>query len=87
MSFGTFGRYANRSNLLSQSHRFGLGTEETARVVDTMTETVRSQWYGVCRQAGVSERDCELIRSAFVYDGFGYDFAPAAPPAASPTAS
>jgi len=85
MSFGTFGRYANRSNLLSQSHRFGLGTEEAARIVDTMTETVRSQWYGVCRQAGVSERDCELIRSAFVYEGFGYDLAPAAPPPSPPS--
>ena len=22
---------------------------------------------------GISERDCELIRGAFVYEGFGYD--------------
>ena len=73
MSFGDWGRYANRTNLLSQSHRFGLRNEEAVRIVDTMTEVVRSQWYGVCRHAGVTERDCELIRSAFVYEGFAYD--------------
>lgn len=76
MAFGDRGRYANRTNLLSQCQRFGLGMEEAARIVDAMTETVRSQWYGVCRQAGVTERDCELIRSAFVYEGFGYDINP-----------
>ena len=27
----------------------------------------------LARQAGVSERDCDLIRGAFVYQGFGYD--------------
>jgi serine/threonine-protein kinase HipA len=84
MSFGKFGRYANRTNLLSQSHRFGLGNEQAVRIIDTMTETVQSQWYGVCRQAGVTERDCELIRSAFVYEGFGYDLDPAAAPASPP---
>jgi hypothetical protein len=31
------------------------------------------RWYATVRQAGVSERDCELIRSAFVYEGFSYD--------------
>lgn len=81
MSFGDWGRYANRTNLLSQSHRFGLRDEEAAHIIDAMTEIVQSQWYGVCRHAGVTERDCELIRSAFVYEGFGYDLNP---PVASP---
>ena len=34
---------------------------------------VGGSWYRTARQAGVTERDCELIRSAFVYEGFGYD--------------
>lgn len=38
-----------------------------------MTAAVDGGWYGVARQAGVTERDYELIRSAFVYEGFGYD--------------
>lgn len=76
MSFGDWGRYANRTNLLSQSHRFGLSDEEAEHIVDTMTEVVRTQWYGVCRHVGVTERDCELIHSAFVYEGFSYDLNP-----------
>jgi len=31
---------------------------------------VNSQWYGVCRAQGVTERDCEFIASAFAYEGF-----------------
>ena len=38
-----------------------------------MTEIVSASWDAACRQAGVSERDCELIRSAFVYEGFAYN--------------
>jgi len=38
-----------------------------------MIETINSSWYATTRRAGVSERDCELIRGAFVYQGFGYD--------------
>jgi serine/threonine-protein kinase HipA len=38
-----------------------------------MIETINSSWYATARQAGVSERDCELIRGAFVYEGFRYD--------------
>jgi len=43
------------------------------RIVDGMIETINSSWYATARQAGVSERDCELIRGAFVYEGSGYD--------------
>ena len=71
MAFGDWGSYANRANLLSECGRFL--KEEATRIVDDMTAKVDAAWYAVCRQAGVSERDCELIRSAFVYEGFGYD--------------
>lgn len=75
MAFGNWGRYANRLNLLSQSERFLLSKEEATAIVDGMKATIGESWYRVCRQVGVSERDCELIRSAFVYEGFGYDLA------------
>jgi serine/threonine-protein kinase HipA len=73
MGFGDWGRYANRTNLLSQCERFLVSKEEASRIVDDMVKTVDSTWYAIARKAGVSERDCELIRSAFVYEGFGYD--------------
>jgi len=73
MAFGDWGRYANRTNLLSQCERFLVSKEEAARIIDDMIETIKSSWYATARQAGVSERDCELIRGAFVYEGFGYD--------------
>jgi serine/threonine-protein kinase HipA len=73
MAFGDWGRYANRTNLLSQCERFLVSKEEAARMIDGMIETINSSWYATARQAGVSGRDCELIRGAFVYEGFGYD--------------
>jgi serine/threonine-protein kinase HipA len=73
MAFGDWGRYANRTNLISQCERFLVSKEEAAHVVDNMRKTVDAAWYRTARQAGVSERDCQLIRSAFVYEGFAYD--------------
>jgi serine/threonine-protein kinase HipA len=73
MAFGNWGRYANRTNLISQSERFLVSKEEAARIIDGMIETIGASWYATARQAGVSERDCQLIRSAFVYEGFSYD--------------
>jgi serine/threonine-protein kinase HipA len=73
MAFGDWGRYANRTNLISQCERFLVSKEEAAHIVDNMRKTVDTAWYPTARQAGVSERDCELIHSAFVYEGFAYD--------------
>ncbi|MFB9263020.1 hypothetical protein ACFFWD_07510 [Bradyrhizobium erythrophlei] len=51
-----------------------MSKDEATAIVDGMKSTIEKSWYRVCRrQAGVSERDCELIRSAFVYEGFSYD--------------
>jgi serine/threonine-protein kinase HipA len=77
MAFGDWGRYANRTNLLSQCERFLVSKEEAARIIDDMIETINSSWYATARQAGISERDCELIRGAFVYEGFGYELSEA----------
>lgn len=69
MACGRFGRYANRANLLSDPGRFLLGREEAAAMFERITATVRAEWRPAMRRAGVSEADCEVIRSAFVYDG------------------
>jgi serine/threonine-protein kinase HipA len=37
-----------------------------------MTEKVRATWYDVVRAQGVTEKDAETIRSAFVYEGFSF---------------
>jgi serine/threonine-protein kinase HipA len=73
MSFGKWGRYANRENLLSECQRFYLGRDEADAIIDRMTKIVRSRWYPVARGVGVSELDCEKIGSAYVYEGFFYD--------------
>jgi len=70
MECGDAGRFANAENLLSQSARFLLDLDEARALVDAMEAQVRSTWYAVARAAGVSERDCERIASAFAYPGF-----------------
>ena len=70
MECGDAGRYANAENLLSQSARFLLDVGEARALVDAMEAQVRGSWYAVARTAGVSERDCDKIASAFAYPGF-----------------
>jgi serine/threonine-protein kinase HipA len=72
---GDMGRYAHAENLLSQSARFLLKAGDASSIVEDMEETVGDRWYEICRREGVSERDCETIRSAFAYDGFRLDLA------------
>jgi serine/threonine-protein kinase HipA len=73
MTCGKFGRHANRQNLLSEHGRFLLAKEEAIAIIDGIVETVRQQWQPTMRRAGVSERDCEAIAGAFLYDGFFYE--------------
>jgi serine/threonine-protein kinase HipA len=73
MTCGKFDRYANRKNLLSEHGRFLLSKEEAAALLDGIVEAVRQQWQPTMRRAGVSERDCEAIANAFLYDGFFYE--------------
>ena len=35
-----------------------------------MKDRVKGTWYDVVRRVGVSEKDCERIQPAFVYEGF-----------------
>ena len=70
MTCGDVGRYANAANLKSQSARFLLDPQEAERIVKETADTVAANWYEIARGEGVSAADCELIKGAFVYDGF-----------------
>lgn len=72
LTAGDLGRHANAANLLSQASRFLLEREAATRIVDEMEAQVRADWYRIARREGVSERDCEKISRAFVYEGFRY---------------
>ena len=67
---GDAGRFANAGNLLTQSARFLLEPGEAAAMIDAMEAQVRGTWSATARAAGVSERDCERIATAFAYPGF-----------------
>ena len=67
---GDMGRHAHATNLLSQCARFLLTPEDAAGIIDRMEQTVRARWHEVARRAGVTEKDCAAIASAFVYPGF-----------------
>jgi serine/threonine-protein kinase HipA len=75
---GDMGRYAHAENLLSQSARFLLKPDEAKTLIDEMEQTVKNRWYETCRREGVSEKDCETIRPAFVYKGFRLHSVPGA---------
>lgn len=70
LTLGDAGRIATASNLVSQGARFLLQAAEAQAIVDEMEAQVRACWYKIAREAGVSERDCELIAGAFAYPGF-----------------
>lgn len=70
MTCGDAGRYARAENLLSQSARFYLQHEKAETVIATMEDRITATWYETARRVGVSELDCERIKSAFVYPGF-----------------
>jgi len=73
MLCGPAGRRANKSNLVGAAGRFLLDTEDAEAIFTRLTDTVRASWYATMRQAGVSDRDCEAIRGAFLYDGLFFE--------------
>ncbi|MGY4290626.1 serine/threonine-protein kinase HipA [Bradyrhizobium sp. LM2.7] len=70
LEVGDQGRFANAKNVLSQHARFLLDADEAKALVSTMTDQVRASWYDVVRGQGVTEKDAETIKGAFVYPGF-----------------
>lgn len=73
LACGDGGRLATAKNILSQCPRFLLDEQEAKAIVSSMKEQVRSTWYSTLRACGVSERDAEAVKSAFVYEGFEGD--------------
>jgi len=67
---GDQGRYANAKNILSQHARFLLERAEAEKIVTGMKAQIETIWYDTVRANGVSEKDAETIRAAFVYPGF-----------------
>ena len=73
MVCGPDGRRANRANLLAAAGRFLLGRDEAKAIFNRITETIRGSWRESMRRAGVSGRDSERVRDAFLYDGLFLD--------------
>ena len=69
---GDMGRYANGKNILSQHARFLLDRDEAEKIVDAMKAQVNATWYETVRASGVTEKDAETVRGAFVYPGFSF---------------
>jgi len=67
MICGRYGRYANRTNLLSEHGRFLLTKKQAVTVLNRVMDTVRSEWRIELRRTGVSDGDCTRIESAFLY--------------------
>ena len=73
MTCGTFNRYANRINLLSQHGQFKLSLERATTIIDDVQQTVASRWHAVLRQHGTTPAECERLAAAFNYAGFELD--------------
>lgn len=73
MSCGRFGRFANKTNLLSEHGRFLLELSEATSLFDRVAGTVDEQWRTHMGCAGVSDQDCETIERAFVYEGLFHE--------------
>ena len=73
MTCGTYNRYANRINLLSQHAQFKLSLEHAAAIIDQIQQTVAARWNTVLRQHGTTQRECEKLAAAFNYAGFEFD--------------
>ena len=72
MELGDLGRLANERNILSQSSRYLLDLERARAILAEVKSVVKGDWYRVARAHGVSESDCDTIKSAFAYEGFEY---------------
>ena len=78
MTCGSFGRRANRDNLLSGHGRLMLEREEAAAVFEHVSQAVQSRWDEQMRKAGVSRRDRDTIAPAFGHAGLTYEMSPTA---------
>ncbi len=72
MECGTQGRVASRENLLSGCARFLLSRDEAVAIVDHIVQVVKNEWEPCLRRAGASKKDCLVVASTFLYEGFFY---------------
>jgi len=72
MTIGTYGRTASIYNLLSQTERFGLSTEDARKEIESIAATARN-WRGHFRACGVSAKGIEYIAPAFLPERFFFD--------------
>lgn len=70
MQVGKLGRWANRTNLLSESRRFGFSAHEASSLIDTMKATINARWAECIRAEGGSRADVDAVAPAFDYPGF-----------------
>lgn len=73
MTCGSFNRYANRTNLLSQHGQFKLSLEHATAIVDQLQQVVAGRWHATLRQHGTTPADCDKLAGAFNYPGFELD--------------
>lgn len=73
MTCGTFNRYANRTNLLSQHGQFKLSLEHATAIVNQLQQVVATRWHATLRQQGTTPADCDKLAGAFNYAGFELD--------------
>jgi serine/threonine-protein kinase HipA len=73
LTCGTFNRYANRINLLSQHAQFRLSREQASAIIDVVQRMVSARWEAVLRQQGATKADCNTVAAAFNYPGFELD--------------
>jgi len=72
MMAGVKGRAATRENLITGAPRFGLSEQQAAGIIDQINKVVKGNWEAEVRRLGGTVQDCEAIRTAFAYEGFGY---------------
>jgi len=73
MTCGRFGRHANRANLMSAHGRFLLSEAHAKAMLRKIVAIIRKDWRPTMRRAGVGKADCDLINSAFLYDGLFHE--------------
>ncbi len=75
LQVGQLGRWANRSNLLSERLRFGFTQRQAETLIDEMQVVVHKRWQSIVRAHGGTKADIQAIASAFDYPGFEYSSA------------
>ena len=73
MTCGTFNRYANRTNVLSQHGQFKHSLEHATSIVYQLQQVVAARWHATLRQQGTTPADCDKLAGAFNYAGFELD--------------